>query len=81
MSTESQFIIPFLQQVISDIQTNQLTPKQIAECSRFYLNYTTTIPQSTFSYTEMDCLTAGITFYKTLTSSLALDSSISEEPN
>lgn len=73
MSSEPSFIIPFLEEVISDIKTGKLTSKQILECSRFYINYTTDKSLNKVSYTELDCVAAGITFYKTLCSSLQLE--------
>jgi hypothetical protein len=79
MSTNEEFIIPFLEQVISDIKHKKLSPKQIIECSRFYLNYTTDTNTNTFSYTSLDCLTAGITFYKTLTTALDVTEELQNE--
>jgi len=77
-TSDKQDLTSFFEKVIDDLKHNKCTEKQIAECSRFYLNYTELPVSSDFKYTEIDCVTAGVLFYKTLASGLELNSSFTE---
>jgi len=71
-TTNTNDLISFFEQVVHDLKHNQCSKKQIAECSRFYINYTTNSIPEGFTYDEMDCVTAGIAFYSTLVNGLDL---------
>jgi len=85
MSTStSNPLIEFFNKVIVDIQDNNLSNQQLLFISQFYIHYTTynqfnlkdkdkeseTNSKLNFSPSIYDLLTAGITFYSSLTDSL-----------
>ncbi len=86
MSTPtSNPLIEFFNKVIVDIQDNNLSNQQLLFISQFYIHYTTysnsnqfnlkdkeseTNSKLNFSPSIYDLLTAGITFYSSLTDSL-----------
>jgi hypothetical protein len=75
-------LIDFFNKVIIDIQDNNLSNQQLLFISQFYTHYTTynqlnlksieskTNSKLNFSPSIYDLLTAGITFYSSLTDSL-----------
>ena len=76
MSTStSNPLLEFFNKVIIDIQDNNLSNQQLLFISQFYIHYTTNKENKTnsklkFSPSIYDLLTAGITFYSSLTDSL-----------
>ena len=83
MSTStSNPLIEFFNKVIIDIQDNNLSNQQLLFISQFYMHYTTysnsnqidnkseTNSKLNFSPSIYDLLTAGITFYSSLTDKL-----------
>jgi len=87
-NTSVNQLIDFFNKVIIDIENKSLSESQILFISQFYINYNT-INNSTsnseknsklkFSPSIYDLLTAGITFYSTLTDTLDIDLELKDE--
>ena len=86
-------LIDFFNKVIVDIQDNNLTNQQILFISQFYTHYNSfsntiqidkqskTNSKLNFSPSIYDLLTAGITFYSSLTDSLDINLNLDSQQN